>query len=225
MIENGRAGKLSMLSWDRHKFRRRTQRRVISTENGGHKGGSAAGVARASADQYFISTSATSDRHSIPFPRASCRLLVPYPSSFAASLATSRICVSPSFIPHRVFPRFPASPPLTPRFLRFRLIRSLRRPSLAFFFFFSLCFKPRWLCHRAESNCSRVRDVLHYDPLMATTGAFKNSQLIARGAKVKSAGDPNCPSCSVKLSFTRRNSKLEITDYRLSCFTRRDTNV
>lgn len=144
-----------MLSWNRHKFRLRSQRPGISTENGGHKGGSAAGVARASADQYFISTSATSDRHSSLSPAhladssfPTLRLL-PLPSR-------PRVSASRHPSPHRVFPCFSAFPPLTPCFPRFRLIRSLHRPSLAFF-----CFKPRWLCQivlACETSCIMITD-------------------------------------------------------------------
>lgn len=86
---------------------------------------------------------------------------LPYPSSFAASLATSRICVSSSFTPS-CFPLFPclaasllASPhPVSP-FLLFRLIRSLHLPSsLAFFL---LLQAPMTLSSRRAKLSSHVR--------------------------------------------------------------------
>lgn len=206
MTENGRARKLSMFSWNRQKFQRRPQRRVISAENGGYKGGSAAGVARASTDQYFISTSATSDRRSSLFPAhlanptfPTLRLL-PLPSR-------PRVSASRHSSPRRVFPCFlafltlhPVSPSLSPHSLPPSSLISLFR------------FKPRWLCHRAEPNRSRMRDVLRYDHWsLRRGGSFKNSQLIARRAKMKyPRGSKLSLLLMGKLSFMDRASKLEI---------------
>lgn len=74
------------------------------------KGGSAAGVARASTDQYFISASATSDRHPslLPVPSlVSSPLSLPATlPSFTVPLSRPRVAVALSRYPflHHIFP-------------------------------------------------------------------------------------------------------------------------
>lgn len=204
--ENGRARKLSMLSWNRHKFRLRSQRRGIFDGKWWTQGRvGCRGCARLRRSIFHFNLGNLRPPL-IPFPRASCRLLVPYPSSFAASLATSRICVSPSFTPS-CFPLFPclsAPHPVLPSLSP----HSLPPSSLISLFF--LLQAPMTLSSRRVKLFSHARRLALWS-LMATTGSFKNSRLTARRAKVKyPRGSELSFSLTVKLCFTCRDSKLKI---------------
>lgn len=130
----------------------------------------------------------------IPFPRASCRLLVPYPSSFAASLATSRICVSPSFTPS-CFPLFPC--PSAPRLAFPSLSPHSLPPSPLISLFFASSpddsvIAQSQIVLACEMSCVMITDG---DP-------FKIASRSLVEQKWKIRGDPNC----LPYSRTRWNS-------------------
>lgn len=144
----------------------------------------------------------------IPSPRTSCQPLVSHPFVFCRfhrDLAYLRLAILHPVLFSLVSPAFL---PLAPCLPRFRLIRSLYRPLLAFFASSpdDFVIAQSQIVLACEMSCIMITD--RYDD---GGGSFKIASWSLVEQKWNIRGDLNCLSYSRrKLSFTCRASKLEI---------------